>query len=296
MKFSLLQKAEDSPAVCEILYDLSVDRAVYNLVSDKRRADFFLATLSKPLTNPENIYFRQQIYTDFKTIPGLFEALQLLFTRYDRIKSDWQEMKLGTAPGRGAEINPEALLEYTFSSLKVTAIFPSTITSFFTSIGETLSAYPITSEGLLSIRDWCISMADNAALDELVNISQLFRYQTPEHFDFTTAVRMDSALRLVGCDISGIAEHKQEGGAFSKLFTRKKADDGFQEIAAELSKAGEDPYSDSVFMLNEALSRIDAALTQITNDVYEASFGMSNGSFFMHSESCFSSANSSSCD
>ena len=136
MKFSLLYKTEDKPAVCQILYDLSVDRAVHNLVSDRRRAEYFLSVLEKPLTNRENITFRQEIFTDLVTIPGLAESLKTLFNRYDRIKIDWQEMKLGAVPSRGAEINHEALLEHTFSSLKVTAIFPSTIASFFTSISH----------------------------------------------------------------------------------------------------------------------------------------------------------------
>lgn len=118
MKFSLLQKKEDRPAVCEVIYDLSVDRAAHNIIEDTRRADYFVSVLSKPLTDRDNIIFRQQIFSDFQNIPGLFDSLRLLFARYDRIKSDWQEMKLGTATGRGAEINPEALLEYTFSSLK----------------------------------------------------------------------------------------------------------------------------------------------------------------------------------
>jgi len=280
VKFSLLQKKEDRPAVCEVIYDLSVDRAAHNIIEDTRRADYFVSVLSKPLTDRDNIIFRQQIFSDFQNIPGLFDSLRLLFARYDRIKSDWQEMKLGTATGRGAEINPEALLEYTFSSLKVTAIFPSTIASFFSSIGDTLSGYPITAEGLVAMRDWCRGMADNAALDEIVEISQLFRYQTPDCFDFTVAAKLDGALRLCLCDISGISEHKPEGGALSRIFSKKKADDGFRAVTAEISEAGEDPYSDSVFMLNEALCRIDSALTQVTDEVYGAFFGMSNEMMF----------------
>ena len=60
------------------------------------------------------------------------------------------------------------------------------------------------------MRDWCRGMADNAALDEIVEISQLFRYQTPDCFDFTVAAKLDGALRLCLCDISGISEHKPE--------------------------------------------------------------------------------------
>ncbi len=280
MKFSLLYKTEDHPAVCQILYDLSVDRAVNNLVTDRRRAEYFLSVLGTPLTNRDNIRFRQEIFHDFHTIPGLSEALKLLFTRYDRIKSDWQEMKLGAATFHGAEINPEALLEHTFSSLKVTAIFPSTIASFFSSIGETLGQYPIHSEGLLAIRDWCRDMEDNQALQELVSISQLFRYQTPDCFDFTVAFRLDRALHLATCDVAGIEEHKAETTGIAKLFAKKKEDTGVIPVHAELSAPGEDPGTDAAFLLNEALARIDSALTQVTNEVYEAFFGLSTEMLF----------------
>ncbi len=279
MKFSLLYKTEDKPAVCQILYDLSVDRAVHNLVSDRRRAEYFLSVLEKPLTNRENIAFRQEIFTDLVTIPGLAESLKTLFNRYDRIKSDWQEMKLGAAPSRGAEINPDALLEHTFSSLKVTAIFPSTIASFFASIGETLDGYPIRSEGLTAMRDWCREMGENAALKELVEISQLFRYQTPDSFDFTVAVKLDRAMRLLSCDVAGIEEHKHKATGLAKLFT-KKTDDGTVPVTTELSEPGEDPVSDAAFLLSEALSRIDGALTRVTGDVYEAFFGLSSEMMF----------------
>ncbi len=279
MKFSLLHKTEDKPAVCEILYDLSVDRAVHNLVSDRRRAEFFLSVLSKPLTDRANITFRQEIFTDFKTIPGLAEALKTLFNRYDRIKSDWQEMKLGTASSRGTEINPEALLEHTFSSLKVTAIFPSTIASFFATIGETLEKYPVRSEGLTAIRNWCREMGKNEALQELVEISQLFRYRAPDAFDFTVAVKLERGLRLLSCDVADIAEHRSEATGLAKLFA-KKTDDGTMPVTAELSAPGEDPVSDASFLLNEALGRIDAALTQVTDEVYEAFFGLSSEMMF----------------
>ena len=280
MKFSLLQKIEDTPARCRILYDLSVDRAVYQLVPDRRRADYFLSVLEKPLTCGENITFRQEIYRDFKTIPNLAESLKTLFARYDRIKSDWQEMKLGAASTRGGEINPEALLEHTFASLKVTAIFPSTIASFFTTIGETLRGYPLTSEGLIRIRDWCLQMSENEALNELVSISQRFRYQSPEAFDFSVAITLNRALRLIACDISDIAEHKNESGGFARFFGKKKAEGTGVSVQAELSEAGEDPAADAAFILNEALGRIDAALTQVTNEVYEAFFGLSGEMMF----------------
>ena len=59
--------------------------------------------------------------------------LKKLLTRYDRIKTDWQQSKL-YATGKTSEISSDALLEYSFASLKSVAGFPSTIRSFFSSI------------------------------------------------------------------------------------------------------------------------------------------------------------------
>ena len=280
MKFSLLKKTDDCSAVCDIIYDLSVDRAVYNLIYDKRRADYFLSVLSTPLTKKENIIYRQEIFSDFKNIDGLFESLNKIFTRYDKIKSDWHEMKpVNSSHFKSeSEINPEALLNYTFSSLKVTALFPSTLASFFLTIGETLQSYPIKSEALISIRDWCIQMSENKALSELVEISQLFRYNSPEDFDFTVVTELDNALRVVKCDISDISEVKSET-VFGKLFSKKKHENEIH-VESKLSKAGEDPYSDSLKMLNNALIRIDSVLAKTTFEVYEAFFGISKEMMF----------------
>ncbi len=279
MKFSLLNKVPDNFAECQIIYDISADRAIKEIVDDKRRADYFLSVIEKPLTKKENILFRQEIYSDLKSIDGLLPDLKTLFLRYDKIKSDWQEMKLGAVNNKGSEINSEALLEHTFASLKVTAIFPSTIASFFGTIGETLGKYPIKSEGLTAIRDWCISMTENEALDELVKISQRFRYKDPEDFDFTVAFTLDRALHLFACDLSDITYKKPEGNALSKLFGKKKDESGV-EIKAIVSQAGEDPLTDAQYMLNESLIRIDSALTKVTNDVYDAFFGLSNELMF----------------
>lgn len=290
MKFSLLHVTEDAPATCWILYDLSIDRAMHQILSDKRRAEYFLSVLEKPLTVCENITFRQEIYRDLKQIDGLLDSLRTLFTRYDKIKSDWQEMKLGAVNARGADINAEALLEHTFASLKVTAIFPSTLASFFETIGKTLKGYPIRSRGLCAIRDWCLEMSENEALTELVTISQRFRYQTPDAFDFTVAFTLDRALRLISADLCDIVEHKSEGMGLGKLLFKKKIDDGTLPITAELSGAGEDPLSDATYLLSQALSRIDAALTSVTSSVYEAFFGLSSELMFYESALIYAEA------
>ena len=280
MKFSLLERERDSFAECSVVYDLSIDRALRNIIDDKRRADYFISVIEKPLTNIENINYRQEIFSDLKNIEGLLDSLKTLFLRYDRIKSDWQEMKLSTIGSRGSDINSDALLEHTFASLKVSAIFPSTIASFFDTIGQTLSQYPIKSRGLTEMRDWCVSMCENESLREFVEISQRFRYKTPDDFDFTVAFELDRSLSLYKCDLSDITERAKGGNGLSKLFSKKKDENDSVSVKAELSGPGEDPQSDALYILNEALIRIDSAITKVTTDVYEAFFGISNELMF----------------
>ena len=297
MKFSLLsEKAESFSFDCtDLLSNLSVDRAVSKIISDSRRAEYFLSVLAKPLSDIDNIKYRQEIFTDLHTIPSLFEELRTVFTRYDKIRQDWHELRLSATPMSDSSINPEALLEHTFASLKVTAIFPGTIASYYGSISEVLSRYPIKSRGLCSMRDYCRDMMQNDSLNEFVEIAQLFKYHSPEHFNFEISTLFDSTLRLAGCGLSDISEFKESGSKFSLagLFKKKQTDDGTVNVATmneeEAAKDKKDKtppqlddisFDDSIYLQNEALSRIDAVMTKVTNDVYETFFGMSRELMF----------------
>lgn len=293
MKFSLLKKNEENAELCNIVYDLSIDRAVSAMAPDTRHTEYFLNVISHPLKNIDNIIYRQQIYSDFCTDPELFDELKLTFTRYDRIKSDWHEMKLGIAPSSNGIFNPEALLEHTYSSLKITSAFPGTIVSFFNSISETLSKHKISSEGLSSMLKWCSEMNKNEAFDEIVNIAQLFRYHSPEHYDFEMLAEIDNSLRLCGCKLCGISEHKKaKDSMIQKLFGKKADDKNTLELSKNASSSVDDDYySDGILMLNEALSQIDKALTQVTNDIYDVFFGISREMMFYETALyCFNGA------
>ena len=271
MKFSFLQKEPDVSGVCEIIYDISADRAVERIAENRTKADYFLDVLSKPLTSISNIRYRQEILRDLDRCEGLYDDLLLLFTRYDRIKSDWQQMRL-SAP-QSSEVNPEALLDHSFASLKITSIFPSTIASFFENIRDTLSKYEISSEGLVSVRNWCDGMAENKALDRIVEIAQKFRYGNREDFDFEILVKLKGDLHPEICEITDISEKKQETGGILKLFRSKEQPKS--TVLSELSGAGDDPYTNTVSCLNSALRSMDVLMTEITNGLYESFFGIS---------------------
>ena len=274
MKFSILQKIPETTKQCDVIYDLSADKAIHMMCNDIRRADYFISTLMKPLTNIENIRYRQDILKDFIGIEKLFDDMKLIFSRYDKIKNDWRELRSGIYPA-GGTVNQRALLEYTFNSLKVTAIFPKTIISFFRSIQDTLSKYDIKSDGLIEFKRYCGEMIENNSLIEIADIAALFQYNTPENFDFHITAKFDETLSLCACDLSDITEHKAEQNTniFKKMFAKNKsADDGFINVADEDG----DAVDDAIAILNEALHHIDAALTYVTNDVYEIFYGVSS--------------------
>ncbi len=285
MSFSLLYKTREEIESSSALYDLSVDRAVAVFCSDRRRAEYFMDVLSRPLQSAENIVYRQDILADLRSCDGLFADLQLHFTRYDKIKSDWRELKQN-ATGGGVSVNPDALLERTFSSLKVTAMFPGTIVSFYSSLLETLNKYELKSEGLTAMRSYCEEMIANDSLAEVVRIAELFQYRTLEDYIFGVTIGYDATLRLAEAELCDITLRGGKQNPFAKLFSRKRDDeDGSTEISPDVTDETDDDAVDMTsedveFALSCALTRIDAALTQITDAIYENFFGLSRELMF----------------
>jgi len=289
MSYSLLYKIREDAQTSAALYDLSADRIINTFCFDKKRADFFMDILSRPLFILENIIYRQQILSDLRLCPGLFEDLQSIFTRYDKIKNDWRELKSSNSAYANSSdsINPEALLERTFASLKITAMFPNTIVSFYSSLLDTLNKYNLTSEGLLAMRGYCSEMLNNNSLSEIVRISQLFQYKSPEFYSFGVLLEYDATLRLRSCGLSEIIEKAGKQNAFAKLFSRKKPDDDSVILTSDNSENNLDLESDTDMTsedvscaLNEALTQIDAALTQITDAIYINFYGLSRELMF----------------
>ncbi|MCL2518204.1 MAG: hypothetical protein FWF15_06530 [Oscillospiraceae bacterium] len=277
MKFSLLYKIPETPNLCDVVYDLSVDKAVRLIYTDARRADYFLSVLMKPLLTTENVYYRQEILKDFLNIPKLFSDVKLIFNRYDKMKNDWRELRSGVYP-TASGVNQRALRERTYESLKTTAIFPKSIISFYRSILDILSKYEIQSEGLTNFKQYCSEMIENNSLNEIAKIAALFQYHSPDMYNFSVRINLDETLKLCVCDLCGITDFETESAnPFRKFFGKKKTEtDYFTDVGEdETADTAGETIDDTLFILNEALHHIDAALTQITNDVYEIFYGFS---------------------
>lgn len=269
MRFSLLYKTEESELGQNVIYDLSIDRSIANITADSRRNDYFCNVLSKPLAKKENIEYRREILSDLTQIPGLFDALKVVFNRYDRLKSDWYELK-SAADTRTSDKGSEVMLEYTYSSLKTTALFPKTILSFFQNIKEILSKFDISSGGLCAIRDYAGEMIENESLNEIVSIASRFMYNTPDDYDFELVCTLGDTLEVYGAQICSVVKRtKQKNNIFKNLVGKKKKED-------EGSTDNTDAFArdDALFILGEALYRIDSMLEEITDSIYTTFYGI----------------------
>ncbi|MBR5516059.1 MAG: hypothetical protein IKU52_07645 [Clostridia bacterium] len=267
MKYSILYKTEEKDILRNVIYDLSIDRTVANISGDARRNEYFCNIVSKPLTKKENIEYRREILADFINIPGLFESCKTVFNRYDKLKADWLELK-GSGNMRTGDNSSEVMLEYTYSSLKVTALFPKTILSFFSTVCEILSKYEITSGGLCSIRDYCSEMINNKSLNEIVEIASMFMYNSVDDYDFELGCKINGILEVYASDIFGVTKRtNKKNGIFTVLKKRKK-----EEGRSETEDVN--CVEDSAFILGESLHTIDSMLEDITDNIYSTFYGI----------------------
>ncbi len=268
MKYSILYKTEELRQASSLIYDLSIDRCIANISSDMRKNEYFCNILSGPLTKTENILYRREILSDLCNNKKLFSELKTLFGRYDKLKADWLELK-GSGERVSADRGSEAMLDYIYSSLKVTALFPKTILSFFSSIVEVFEGYEISSEGLCSIRDYARSLLENKSLKEIEDISSHFMYNTPEDYDFGLVCSIGDALNCISAEICSVSEREKKKNTLLSILSKKKKQDGISESASPEAGAA------ALEILGETMYQTDRLLSDITDSIYDSFYGLS---------------------
>lgn len=268
MKYSILYKTEEREQSSSLIYDLSVDRCIANLSSDIRKNEYFCRILSSPMTRTENILYRREILSDLSNNKALFSELKTLFARYDKLKADWLELK-GSGERVSADRGSEAMLDYVYSSLKVTALFPKTILSFFSSIVEAFEGYEISSEGLTRLCGYARSLLENKSLRQIEDIASHFMYNTPEDYDFELACRIGDALNCVSAEICSVTEREKKKNPLLSILSKKKKQEGIAETTSEDAKAA------ALEILGEAMYQTDRLLSDITDSIYDSFYGIS---------------------
>lgn len=264
----MLYKIEEKEIESNPIYDLSIDRALYNFSNDQKKNDYFCHVLSKPLCEISNIIYRREILNDFITLDGLFDAVKTVFLRYDKLKSDWIELRSNDYRSPGDK-GGEAMLDYSYSSLKVTSIFPKTIISFFYAINETLSAFNIKSEGLLNIRNYAKNMIENESLNEIAKIASQFMYNSTEDYDFTVLCSLNDRLSVFSSEVTDVSKREKKKNSILSKFGLRKDNSGYINVL--------DPavHDDAVYILTEALYAMDKQLSEITDSIYSTFYGIS---------------------
>ncbi len=268
MKYSILYKTEERAQPSSLIYDLSIDRCVANISSDIRKNEYFCHILSSPLTKAENILYRREIIADLCKNKALLPELKTLFGRYDKLKADWLELK-GSGDRVSAERGSEAMLDYIYSSLKVTALFPKTIISFFSSILEAFEGYEIASEGLAAIRDYAKELLENKSLKEIEDISSHFMYNTPEDYDFELVCSIGDSLNCLSAEICSVKTREKKKNSLLSILSKKKKNE------AEIITCSHEARQYALEILGEAMYQTDRLLSDITDSIYDSLYGLS---------------------
>lgn len=226
MKISLLYKdinikPQPMAGAEQTIYDLSLDRLIARLCTGEGRADALLRALKMPLASSEDIIYRQQILQDLDADRELLHSLSTLLTRYDKIKSDWVELRSGVA--HIASAGADARLECACASLKITAVFPRSLASFFGGTAELLDRAGVHSEGLIALRELCESLVEDSSLGEIVEISDSFRYGEPSERSYCADITVTPELEVGLCGIisSEVSDNEREREAERKKYQKR---------------------------------------------------------------------------
>ena len=160
------------------------------------------------------------------------------------------------------------MLEYIYSSLKATALFPKTILSYFQSIVETFEGYDITSEGLCSLRDHAKKLLSDSSLQEITDIASNFLYNTPGDYDFDLVCRIGDCLEAADAEIYGVTKREKKKTTLRSILSKKKKQG--EQAETNSPRACDDAQE----ILGEAMYVIDRLLYEVTDRVYERFYGI----------------------
>ncbi|MDD6265478.1 MAG: hypothetical protein PUB34_04155 [Clostridia bacterium] len=267
MILSLLYQTPEALGESASIYDLSVDKTVKRICKSSRRCDYFLKILQSPLRKTENIEYRREIIADFENNENLAEQLRLAVTRYDKLKSDWLEMKSGASVS-SFDVSNDVLLEQVYSSLKVTAMFPNTVVSLYRTISDVLSGAEIKSRGLSGIKKHCDNMLENEYFSDVCKVASNFLYNSAKDYDFEIIASFDDCLCSIEPSVCGINPYRPKKK--NSFFGLKRSKDEKHPHSLNSSSSDE-----AKGILCQALIHTDELLYKITESVYESLYGIS---------------------
>ncbi len=253
-------------SVSRAIYDLNVDRMAENACADRKSTEYFLSVLSALPDTPDDASYRSAILADFIRFPKLLSSLTQLFRSYDNLRSETDEMTKEIFR-YGVPSGDAGMLDCTYEELYINAHFARSVIACFSETHELFSEFGVTSEGLLKMKDFCVSMKESKCIEEVEKAAERFRSESPDNYVFTVDCVLNEAMRAVGSAVSEMTDTTQkENKSLRSIFKRKNTR---KEI-----NVGSSAADNAASVVNAALSELSALFSDIACGIYSVFYGI----------------------
>lgn len=196
MGYSLLylrESGKGAGAVSEkALYDLSVDRVFARVCTDSERRERFLKILTHPLSDMDEILYRQGVLKDFVSCPELIERLTALSLRFCELAVSHVELE---REARGLKRTGTASRDASKNILQAQALCLKRALMFVKAFGEALCEYDLHSKGLLALRSFCTEIYGKKEYAELLRLCKKYeRFSECGYWDFRFVFSDDGCI------------------------------------------------------------------------------------------------------
>lgn len=152
------------------LYHLSLDLSLPQVIRNSNARAAFTDVISHPLTNEEDIIYRQAVLRDFLAHPNLLSSMRTLSKQLDDIRAAWNAYRRskfggGAHSGRGRSPIGDARERCSFSASTLGRLL-----YFIRDMKETLEAYRPESEALRNLLAELRRAASGESFEKLVTV------------------------------------------------------------------------------------------------------------------------------
>ena len=263
MRFSILYRGEPHIRRSCAADDLRIKEIACAICGSGRRTDYFVDVVSR-VPDAGDIEYRRGVLRDLRSDPELFDRLETAFSRYDRMRGDWNDMRGGSSPRKPDPADVGASLERAWSSLRAASAFPAALRSLVSGIYDALSASDIRSEALCEIRDHCGGLLSGGLLARLTGIAEKFRTSSLEGRGFEISVEADGSLGRAHAELVDVFDLNEKKKPRIALRKNRGSGEPDGELAEELD-----------LLLAQSLYELDAAFTSAADGIYNGLYGLS---------------------
>ncbi len=222
---SLLYRSAPPPVGIseKTLYHLSADRILQYLTPDVNRRAEFADILSRPLTDAEDILYRQSILRDLDKNRPVFEELLSLFERFADLHADHKAL---SCDDRRIGKSGNDTVDSAKNLLQSRALCLRRALLFLKSIRDTLSTSDITSDGLNDLKDELSAHICEPSFSEMTELCRnLEAFKASGALALSVSFDKDgkaSRLSLIEPGRVKITDPELKKSAWSRLFSKEQ--------------------------------------------------------------------------